>query len=218
MNNKKNIIISIGLVVLAVIYTILVKTVDVQMIEATGSEVGFATLNNWFWNLTGHNEILDKITDVLLIVPVALVAMYAAIGCKQLIQEKSIAKVDKKIIAVGCFYAVLAIIYVLFEKVVINYRPILVDGELETSFPSSHTLMAICVCMSAVLLNKRLWKNDIINYINISILVVMALIVFGRLMAGVHWFSDILGGIIISAALVQIFHTVLVKLEVKKEA
>ncbi|MBQ8131599.1 MAG: phosphatase PAP2 family protein, partial [Bacilli bacterium] len=122
------------------------------------------------------------------------------------------------IIAVGCFYAVLAIIYVLFEKVVINYRPILVDGELETSFPSSHTLMAICVCMSAVLLNKRLWKNDIINYINISILVVMALIVFGRLMAGVHWFSDILGGIIISAALVQIFHTVLVKLEVKKEA
>ncbi|MBQ8132104.1 MAG: phosphoesterase PA-phosphatase, partial [Bacilli bacterium] len=96
MNNKKNIIISIGLVVLAVIYTILVKTVDVQMIEATGSEVGFATLNNWFWNLTGHNEILDKITDVLLIVPVALVAMYAAIGCKQLIQEKSIAKVDKK--------------------------------------------------------------------------------------------------------------------------
>lgn len=216
MNNKKNIILSIILIIIAVIYTILVKAVDVQLIERTASEVGFATINNWFWSLTGHNEILDKITDVLLIVPVALVGIYAFMGCKQLITEKSLAKVDKKIIAVGCFYVVLAIIYVLFEKVIINYRPILVDGELEASFPSSHTLMAICVCMSSVLLNKRLWKSDVMNYMNISIIVVMALIVFGRLMAGVHWLSDILGGVLISSALVQIFNTILNEIEPTK--
>ena len=218
MNNKKNIISSIILGIIAIIYIILVKTVDVQEIVRTGSSVGFATINEWFWNLTGHNEILDKITDVLLLVPIALVFMYATIGVKQLIQGKSLKEVDKKIILLGFFYVVIGIVYVLFEKVVINYRPIIVDGELEASFPSSHTLMAICVCMSSVLVNKRLWKNDVMNYINISIIVVMCLIVFGRLMAGVHWLTDIGGGIIISAFLVECFHSVLLKLDNKKEA
>jgi len=218
MNNKKHIISSIILGVLAIVYIILVKTVDVQEIIRTGSNVGFATLNEWFWNLTGHNEILDKITDVLLVVPIILVAMYATIGLKQLIQEKSLKGVDKKIILLGCFYVVIGIVYVLFEKVIINYRPIIVDGELEASFPSSHTLMAICVCMSSVLVNKRLWKNDVINYLNISILVVMSLIVFGRLMAGVHWLTDIGGGILISAFLVECFNSVLQIIEPKKEA
>ena len=218
MNNKKHIISSIILGVLVIIYILLVKTVDVQEVIRTGSNVGFYSVNEWFWNLTGHNEILDKITDVLLVLPIVLVAMYGTIGLKQLIQEKSLLKVDKKIILLGCFYVVIGIVYVLFEKVIINYRPIIVDGELEASFPSSHTLMAICVCVTSVLVNKRLWKNDIINYVNISILVVMALIVFGRLMAGVHWLTDIGGGILISAFLIECFNAVLNKIEPNKEA
>ena len=218
MNNKKHIISSIILGVLVILYIFLVKTVDVQEVVRTGSEVGFSTINEWFWNLTGHNEILDKITDVLLLVPIILVFMYATIGVKQLIQGKSLKEVDKKIILLGFFYVVIGIVYVLFEKVIINYRPIIVDGELEASFPSSHTLMAICVCLSSVLVNKRLWKNDVMNYINISILVVMCLIVFGRLMAGVHWLTDIGGGILISAFLVECFNSVLIKIDNKKEA
>ena len=207
MKNKKNILICILLVLLSIIYTLLVKYVDTSTIGPNGSVVGFSSLNSFVFNLTGNNMTLYKITEILGIIPILIALMYAVIGLIQVIDRKSL-KVDKELIALGILYVVVILIYVFFEKCIINYRPVLIDGILEASYPSSHTLLSICICGSALLINKYLFNNKkIYKYINIISIISMVLIVLGRLLSGVHWASDIIGSIIISITLLKILET-----------
>lgn len=198
---------------IAVIFTVLVKCVDVQSIGPKGSAVGFATINRFVHQLTGENDTWYNITKYLGIIPFLYVLFYAMVGLKQLIIAKKISKVDKKIIALGCFYVLLGLIYILFDKLAINYRPVLEDGVLEPSYPSSHTLLAVCVCLSSIFMNKYYIKNnDLKKYLNLGTLILMILLVLGRLLSGVHWASDIIGGVIISLFLVFGFFTVCKKI------
>ena len=207
MKNKKNILICVLLVLLSIIYTILVKYVDTSTIGPNGSVVGFSSLNSFVFNLTGNNMTLYKITEILGIIPILIALMYAVIGLIQVIDRKSL-KVDKELIALGILYVVVILIYVFFEKCIINYRPVIIDGVLEASYPSSHTLLSICICGSALLINKYLFNNKkIYKYINIISIISMVLIVLGRLLSGVHWASDIIGSIIISITLLKILET-----------
>ena len=207
MKNKKNILICILLVLLSIIYTLLVKYVDTSTIGPNGSVVGFSSLNSFVFNLTGNNMTLYKITEILGIIPILIALMYAVIGLIQVIDRKSL-KVDKELIALGILYIIVILIYVFFEKFIINYRPVLIDGILEASYPSSHTLLSICICGSSLLINKYLFNNKkIYKYINIISIISMVLIVLGRLLSGVHWASDIIGSIIISITLLKILET-----------
>ena len=207
MKNKKNILICILLVLLSIIYTLLVKYVDTSTIGPNGSVVGFSSLNSFVFNLTGNNMTLYKITEILGIIPILIALMYAVIGLIQVIDRKSL-KVDKELIALGILYVVVILIYVFFEKCIINYRPVIIDGVLEASYPSSHTLLSICICGSALLINKYLFNNKkIYKYINIISIISMVLIVLGRLLSVVHWASDIIGSIIISITLLKILET-----------
>ena len=214
MKNIKNLKkISILLFLLAIIYTILVKYVDVQPIGPKGSVVGFATLNHTFQKIVGENTTWYKITKYLGILPFFYVLSYGLIGLKQLIEYKKIDKIDKKIIALGCFYIIVGIVYILFEKVVINYRPVLEDGLLEASYPSSHTLLAVCVCLSAIFMNHYYIKDIFLRKgLNIGTLLLMLILIIGRALSGVHWISDIIGGIIISLFLVSSFYTICKKI------
>ena len=207
MKNKKNIIICILLVLVSIIYTLLVKYVDVSLVGPNSIMVGFSSLNSFVFNLTGNNMTLYKITEVLGFIPILIALMYSVIGLIQVIDRKSL-KVDKELIALGILYVVVILIYVFFEKCIINYRPVLIDGILEASYPSSHTLLSICICGSALLINKYLFNNKkIYRYINIVSIISMVLIVLGRLLSGVHWASDIIGSIIISITLLKILET-----------
>ena len=207
MKNKKNILICVLLVLISIIYTLLVKYVDTSTIGPNGSVVGFSSLNSFVFNLTGNNMTLYKITEILGIIPILIALMYAIIGLIQVIDRKSL-KVDKELIALGILYIIVLLIYVFFEKCIINYRPVLIDGILEASYPSSHTLLSICICGSALLINKYLFNNKkIYKYINIVSIISMVLIVLGRLLSGVHWASDIIGSIIISITLLKILET-----------
>lgn len=207
MKNKKNILICVLLVLISIIYTLLVKYVDTSTIGPNGSVVGFSSLNSFVFNLTGNNMTLYKITEILGIIPILIALMYAVIGLIQVINRKSL-KVDKELIALGILYIIVILIYVFFEKCIINYRPVLIDGILEASYPSSHTLLSICICGSALLINKYLFNNKkIYKYINIISIISMVLIVLGRLLSGVHWASDIIGSIIISITLLKILET-----------
>ena len=149
-----------------------------------------------------------KITEVLGLLVIAIVLIYGCIGIYQLVKRKNLLKVDREIIVLGCFYVLMAITYVLFEKVVINYRPILIDGELEASYPSSHTILALCIALSSLKVSKEYFNKKYIKKINIITIVLMSLVVVGRLISGVHWISDIIGGIIISLTLLSYFNTV----------
>ena len=135
--------------------------------------------------------------------------VYAIIGLKQLIKRKSIRKIDKEIIILGIFYIVVILIYILFEKYIINYRPILMNGFLEASFPSSHTLMTICLCGSSIIINNRLFKNKFTKIVNVISLFIIIITIIGRLISGVHWFTDIIGGILISSFLLMLFYSIL---------
>ena len=214
---KKNIIISLCLILVCILYTIMIKNIDVAPIGPNNSSAGFSNINKFFHDLIGVNLIFYNITDILGLIPILMVVGYVVVGVVQLVKRKSILKVDKEIIITGVFYAVVLCIYVFFEKVIINYRPTLIDGVLEASYPSSHTLLSLCICGSTIILNNHLFKRiKIAKYENYVAFISMILILFGRIISGVHWFTDIVGGAIISITLLYIYNSIINCLKIKK--
>lgn len=212
MNKKaRNFFISTILSLLAIVFTILVKVVDVKSVGVNDTNIGFVTLNQFVFKLVGVNMIWYHITDWLGIFSVFLAIGYVLIGGCQLIKRKSIFKVDKEIIMLAVFYVAVILIYALFENVIVNYRPILINGILEASYPSSHTLMITCIYGSSIILNKKLCNVKITKIINVLSSAIIVITVVGRLISGVHWFTDIVGGILISIALLWIFYSVINK-------
>ena len=210
MNKKKrNFLISTILILLAVVFTMLVKVVDVKAIGVNETNIGFATLNQFVFKTTGVNMIWYHITDWLGLVPVFMAIVYGIIGFIQLIKRKSLFKVDKEIMILGLFYIIVISLYIFFEKVIVNYRPILMNGFLEASYPSSHTLMAICLCGSSIIVNKKLFNNKITTFIDGLSVAIIFTTVTGRFISGVHWFTDIIGGMIISIALLMTLYSVI---------
>lgn len=201
---KKKLRIAIALLVTFAIWTALVSLADVQAIGPEGSVVGFGALNGLVHKLTGVNWILYTATDWLGLVPIAVALGFAVLGLAQLISRKSLWRVDRSILALGIFYVVVIVAYLFFEAVVINYRPVLIDGRLEASYPSSTTLLVMCVMPTAAIqLNARI-KNNLLRRIAItSIVAFTAFMVMGRLVSGVHWVTDIVGGALLSAGLVE---------------
>ena len=210
MNNKKrNFLISTILIFLAVVFTIFVKVVDVKPIGVNESSIGVASVNQVVFKTIGVNMIWYHITDWLGLVPIFIAMVYAFIGFIQLIKRKNIFKVDKEIMILGLFYIVVISLYVFFEKFIVNYRPILMNGFLEASYPSSHTLMTIYLCGSSIIVNRKFYNNKIAKFVNVLSLVVVLITVIGRLLSGVHWFTDIIGGIFIGGALLMTLYSVL---------
>ena len=206
---KRNFLLSLFFILLAIICTMLVKVVDVKQIGVNKTNIGFATVNKLVFEYIGVNIIWYHITDWLGLIPIFIAMIYALIGVIQLIKRKSIFKVDKEIIILGIFYIIVIIIYIFFEKIIINYRPILIEGFLEVSYPSSHTLMTMCLCGSSIIINKKKFSNKSIRFMNILSLTIILITVIGRLLSGVHWFTDIIGGILISIALLMTLYSLM---------
>ena len=208
MNSKRrNFFISAILILLAIGFTVLVKVVDVKQVGVNETSIGFATVNQFIFNLFGVNMIWYHITDWIGLVPIFMSMAYALIGFVQLVKRKSLFKVDKEIIILGIFYVVVIALYLFFEKVIVNYRPILMDGFIEASYPSSHTLMTICLCGSSIIVNRKLFNNKITKFMNILSIAIILITIIGRLVSGVHWFTDIIGGIFISIALLMTLYS-----------
>ena len=204
---RKEILLCGGLFAVAIIYTLLVKYIDVQEIGPNDSLVGFATINNFMFNLTGVNMLWYDITDWWGFVPLFIAFIYAMIGFIQMIKRRNILKVDKEILGLGVYYIIVIGLYIFFETCIINYRPTLMDGILEASYPSSHTLLSVCICGSSLIINKYLFKNrNFFKAENIISILSIFVIVIGRFISGVHWFTDIVGAILISIALLKAFN------------
>jgi len=200
---KKMLLVGAGFIAVFVLWTVLVSLVDVRAIGPNESSVGLAALNGYIHKLTGVNFILYTFTDWLGLVPMGVAVGFAVLGIVQWVERKSLFKVDRSIFALGGFYAVVLAVYVLFEFVVINYRPILISGCLEVSYPSSTTMLVMCVMPTAMMQLRARIKNKVIKHcVTISIVVYTSFMVIGRLVSGVHWITDIIGGALISAGLV----------------
>lgn len=189
-----------------VLWTFLVRFVDVRAIGPEGSLVGFAALNGWFHSLTGVHMTLYTVTDWLGLVPLAFILGFGLLGLVQWIRRKQFFKVDRSILVLGLYYIVVMAAYILFEYLVINYRPVLISGILEASYPSSTTLLVLTVMPTAMLqLKERIQNRAFRNCVLVLIAAFTAFMVIGRLLSGVHWLTDILGGILLSAGLLGLY-------------
>ena len=205
--SKKELFVSVGLLTALVIWTLLAKFVDVKAIGPNSSQVGLATINSFVHRLFGVHMSLYIITDWLGLVPLFISFAFAIFGLIQWIKRKYILNVDTDVLILGMFYIAVLTVFVLFEKIALNYRPILINGVLEASYPSSTTLLVMCVMpTTAIQLNKRMINSKIKRFILTGICVFTAFMVIGRLVSGVHWFSDIVGGALTSAVLVTMYH------------
>lgn len=205
---KKNQNVLAGILLLAgfAVWTFLIQTVDVQPIGPNGSSVGFAALNGWFHQLTGVHWMLYTLTDWLGLVPICVCLIFAGAGFVQLVQRRSLFKVDLDIIMLGAYYVLVIFGYLLFEMVPINYRPVLIEGFLEASYPSSTTLLVLSVMPTLYFqAQRRLTASALRQTIRIFSVLFSAFMVLGRLVSGVHWLTDIMGAVLLSSGIFLIY-------------
>ena len=194
--------------ILFVLLIVLLRLVDVSSIGPEGTSIGFSHLNQFFFVLFFFIMLWYNITDWLGITAILVAFAFAVTGLVQLIKRRSLLKVDKEIFVLGGLYILVIGIYVLFEKIIINYRPVIMPGctEPEASFPSSHTMIVCVIIGSAmILLSRYIKKKTLCRVLQVICFAIIVITVVGRLLSGVHWFTDILGGILISTALVALF-------------
>ena len=131
---------------------------------------------------------------------------FALLGLFQWIRRKSLFRVDQSLFVLGAFYIVMLAAYLFFEAAPINYRPVLISGFLEVSYPSSTTLLVLCVMPTAEMqLSSRIKSTTLRRCVSIAIYAFTAFMVIARLVSGVHWCSDIIGGALLSASLVALY-------------
>jgi undecaprenyl-diphosphatase len=208
MRKKIYLILSLLLWLAFVLWTWAVTYVDVQPIGPLDSSVGFATLNQAVRDKIGVNFPLYTVPDWLGLLPVATCLAFATLGLVQWISRRSLRKVDPSLFLLGGSYLLTIAVYLFFEAISINARPVLMQGYLETSYPSSTTLLTLCVMPTAFLqLHRRLrpgwWKRLLLW----GIALFTVCMVIGRLCSGVHWVTDIIGGVLFSAGLVLLYYT-----------
>ena len=207
---NKRLIVSICFLTAFAVWTVMLRFVDVKQIGPLGSSVGFAGINGFVRKLTGVHWGLYHVTDWLGLVPVFVCMGFGILGLAQWIRRKSIRNVDANILALGGFYVVTIAAYLLFENVVINYRPVLIHGVLEVSYPSSTTMLTMCVMPTAIMqLHDRMKNRMLRKCISFAVIAFTAFMVIGRLISGVHWFTDIVGGALLSAGLVLMYRAII---------
>lgn len=201
---KKNGIVRTSLLALLfIMFTLAVINVDVQKIGPDGSEVGFAFINGPVHDALPVNDLFYKLTTFLGYLALLAVLGYGAVGVWQLLKRRSLKKVDSQLISLGIFFVLVIFCYVLFEKLVINYRPVILDGELEASYPSSHTLLALCVFGAMMVPYPKLFSEKQLSLVRAAAGALVVLSVVGRLLSGVHWLTDIVGAVLLGAALLS---------------
>ena len=208
--NQRNFCIATCMLFAFSLWTVVIQFVDVQAIGPQESSVGFATINQLVHNLTGVHMSLYTITDWLGLVPLGFVMVFALLGLIQWIKRKHLLKVDYNILILGGFYIVVIAVYVLFEMLVVNYRPVLINGYLEASYPSSTTMLVMCVMPTAIMqFNARIKNNVLKRFVASAIITFIVFMVIGRLVSGVHWFTDIIGGALLSTGLVLMYRAII---------
>ena len=209
MKEKKILFAGLFLIAMFCIWTWLIQIVNVQPAGESGTNVGFATLNCRFHELTGVHMNLYVITDWLGLVPLFICFGFAGLGLVQLIRRKNLLRVDPDILLLGVYYIIVILGYLIFEMIPLNYRPILINGHPEASYPSSTTLLVLCVMPTLIFQLKRRSKKGRVNSLICAAAMLFSLfMVIGRTISGVHWLTDIIGSILFSTGLFLIYKAI----------
>ena len=204
--SKKLLFTGILLIVVFAIWTLLIQVVDVQPIGQNGTNIGFATFNIWFHELTGVHMTIYTITDWMGLIPIFVCMIFGGIGLGQWIKRRSLLKVDRDILFLGIYYVIVIFGYLIFEMIPINYRPILIEGVMEASYPSSTTLLVLSVMPTLTFqMNRRMKNMAVCKILSVLTILFSSFMVVGRWICGVHWFTDIIGSIILSTGLFFVY-------------
>ena len=215
---KKGLAAGVALLLAFIVWTVLILTVDVRPVGQNGTDIGFAAVNQWFHRLTGVHMRIYTVTDWLGLVPIVICAGFGVLGLVQWVRRRRLTQVDLDIILLGAYYILVIIGYVIFEMIPINYRPILIDGAMEASYPSSTTLLVLSVMPTLLFQVNRRSRSDAVKRLTGAfVLVFSAFMVIGRLIAGVHWLTDIVGAVLLSAGLYLLYRSAVMMLDRKKE-
>jgi len=206
-NAKHHFIVSGIIFVLFVALSLALTGVDVQPIGPMGTNVGLAALNGYVQRLVGVHLVWYHITDWMGLASVAAAVGFAALGLYQVIKGKRLRRVDAPILLLGGFYILLMAVYFFFETVVINFRPVILDKLPEASYPSSHTVMAVCIMSTGAKLLRCLYpkRRKLLTIADSAAAVIISVTVLGRFISGVHWFTDIVGGLLLAFALTELY-------------
>ena len=200
-----------------VLWTILIMRVDVQPVGQNGTDIGFATFNVWFHQLTGVHMSIYTITDWLGLLPIFICLCFGVLGLVQLVKRRSLLKVDADIALLGIYYILVIFGYLFFEMVPINYRPILINGAMEASYPSSTTLLVLSVMPTLKFqIDRRAESSAVRMATTIFVIAFSAFMVIGRLIAGVHWATDIVGSVLLSVGLFLLYVGAVYFMDIKK--
>ena len=203
-----------GLLLAFALSTLLIRFVDVRPVGVNGTNVGFAAVNAWFHRLTGVHMAIYTVTDWLGLVPVAVCVCFAVLGLAQWIRRKSLLKVDRDILLLGGYYILVILGYLVFEMIPINYRPVLIDGAMEASYPSSTTLLVLSVMPTLLFQVKRRSASGTVRRLTAAFVILFsAFMVIGRLTAGVHWLTDIAGAMLLSAGLYNLYRAAVLAMD-----
>ena len=217
MKEKKLLLTGFILILAFTLWTVLIQNVDVQPVGQNNTDVGFSTLNSWFHNLTGTNMAIYYITDWLGLIPVFCCMIFGVIGFIQLVRRKSLLKVDIDILLLGIYYIIVILGYLIFEMIPINYRPIPIDGIMEASYPSSTTLLTLSVMPTVSFQAARRIRTAFIrNTIAVFTVLFSLFMIIGRTVSGVHWLTDIIGSVLLSAGLYLIYKPCVLLLEKRR--
>lgn len=209
MKEKRKLLTGIGLIVVFALWTVLIQYVDVQAVGPNETNVGFASFNVWFHQLTGVHIMIYTITDWLGLVPIFICMCFGVLGLVQLVKRRSLLRVDSDILLLGIYYVIVIACYLIFEMIPINYRPILIEGRLEASYPSSTTLLVLSVMPTLIFQVYRRVKNSLIRKATVVVVIAFsAFMVIGRLISGVHWATDIIGSVLLSVGLFMLYFSV----------
>ena len=201
MMTKKRKLFCTGLLLIGlfIVWTWMIQVIDVKVAGESQTLIGFSTLNLWFHQLTGVHWWMYTQSDWLSLIPLFICVIFATLGAIQLFQRKSIRKVDIDLLLLGVYYSAVIGCYVLFEKIPINYRPVLIEGRMEASYPSSTTLLVLSVMATFLFqIQKRLKHSSLRHLLSFLAVVFCVLMIGARLWCGVHWCTDILGAVFFS--------------------
>ena len=208
MKEKRNLLTGVGLIGAFALWTVLIQRVDVQVVGQNGTKIGFADFNEWFHQLTGVHMTLYTITDWLGLVPIFICLCFGVMGLVQLIKRRSLLRVDSDILLLGVYYVMVIACYLIFEMIPINYRPVLIEGRLEASYPSSTTLLVLSVMPTLMFqANMRVSNAMIRKAVAVFVVAFSVFMVIGRLISGVHWATDIIGSVLFSAGLYMLYRS-----------
>lgn len=201
-STKKSVVPAVVTLVLFFALTACLYCIDPRPIAANSSMVGMGFVNEPFNQLTGVNWSAYAASQLGGYISIASMFVFFCVGVAQLAKTRSLKGVDMAIYLLAAAYVVMLVLYVGFDKLALNYRPVLVDGQLEPSYPSSHSFLAVGALGCAAVWARARLSRKVSAIITALCGILAAFVVVARLISGVHWLTDIVAGVLLGLTLV----------------